>query len=128
MAKLQRHQSSLRRTHHQDGERHRHHRPEDGVQPERGRKAELHPEGRSDHDRAEQQDHADSGSVAGIMGTQVEAAHFARVPHFQEIVEQPPLPASRATTGQSRMKDRSGLLRQRSPRQRVATTELAPHQ
>ena len=128
MAELKRDEGGLRRAHHQNGQRYRHQRPDDGVHPERRRKAELHPEGQAHHDCAEQQDHADGGSVAGIVRTQVEAAHFARVAHFQQVAEQPSLPASRTTTGQRHMKDRSGLLRQRSPRQRVATTELAPHQ
>ncbi len=98
------------------------------MHPERRREAELHPEGQPDHDGAQQQDHADSGAVAGIVRAQVEAADLARVAHFQQIAEQPPLPAARAAAGQRRMQERSRRLRQRPRRQRVATTALAPHQ
>ena len=128
MTVLQRHERRLGRAHHHNGERHRHHRPKDGVQPERRGKAKLHPEGQPDHDGAEQEDHTDCGSVAGIMGAQVETADIARVAHFQQVAEQPPFPTARAAAGQRHIQDRSGGLCQRSLRQRVATTELAPHQ
>ena len=128
MTELQRHKRRLCRAHHQNGERHRHYRPQDSVQPERRRKAEFHPKGQCNDNGTEQQDHADDGAVTSVVGAKVETADLASVAHLQEIAKQRPRPAARTAAGQCDMQDRSSLLRHRASRQRPATTGLAPHQ
>ncbi len=96
------------------------------MHPERRREAEFDPERQPDDDRAEQQDNAHRGPVAGVMRAQVEAAYLAMIAHVQQIAEQPPPAAARTAAGQSHMQERRRRLRHRG--QCAARTGLAAHQ
>ena len=119
MPKLQRHQRCFGGTHQHDGERYRHHRPHQGMQPKGGLEAKLDPDGQSNNNRAQNQDHADHGAIACVMRTQVQTADVTVVADVQQTPQQFALPATRAAAGQSRVQQRRGQL---------ATTGLAPHQ
>ena len=99
----------------------------DEVHPDRRFEFDLHPGGEADGDRAEKENQEHRGTIARVLGREIEPADGARGTYGQETGQDFAFAAARAAASQRRLPDGDRGIRRRhySPSGRAAPM---PHQ